>query len=252
MARGGACVSGYFCEGCEQDAVDDGVFDDPYIMTRGGHSFEFHIAGAKLKLESGQSTSGRARSSVDGDSIGFCDGAFANVTGFASLGPHPGAGSVAGAYVEWDYDRRQCMPKIGYLSAGTRLLPFHDLASRDDIDDLENRINATSQATLALARDYVRDNQRAVQEALGVLGLAEDRFQDALDDFGESQVAARDTFAAGVSSELATAVDAVSATLGAVAECAAQGMLYAGEDGCIAPFAAAAEGCDENSIGRTR
>jgi len=163
VGRGGNCITGEDCDVCAGSAVE-AHFDEPYIASKGGHLFEMHVAGAKLTLESGQSTPGSADASADGAGVGRCDG----------------------QYVSWDSARQQCMPDVEYMTAGTRVLRFNALASRKDLaeatqwirqasQDLETRVNSTLGGLNSIARAFVSGNQDDI-----------DRIQAQTDDIHQS------------------------------------------------------------------
>merc|ERR1711964_6311 len=125
-------------------------FVEPFLSTRGGSEFRVNVAGATLTLQSGQTMAGE--SSTTDDDGGFCDG----------------------SYVQWDFSKGRCVPKIEYMAAGTRLLPFHDLASKTELEglrstlfseyaELEERIQSTMSDAVASATDVVSSNQRDIQ-----------------------------------------------------------------------------------------
>jgi len=112
-----------------------------------------HVQGASLTLEADQSSTSRAQGAV-----GFCDG----------------------SYVEWDHEKDQCVPKIEYLAAGSRLLPVHGIASRADLsrvqesltelmDRLEARMHTTASGVVQATESVLAESQGNLDEVSSII-----------------------------------------------------------------------------------
>merc|ERR1711881_25988 len=135
------------------EAQGGGHRQDPYISTADGHRMVVHVQGASLTLEADQSSGSRSQGAV-----GFCDG----------------------SYVEWDHEKDQCVPKIEFLAAGSRLLPVHGIASRADIsrvqeslielmDRLEARMHTTASGVVQATEVVLAESQGNLDEVSAII-----------------------------------------------------------------------------------
>ena len=124
---------------------------------------------------------------------------------------------MPGDFVQWDYVRRQCMPKVDFLAAGSRVLPFHDIASKSElvafqesvIADarlVEDRMTNTIANAVTRASEIVAANQETVTAVVDMLSTWQDELSEQLESIEETL---QDTLVEQLDGTIASAESAI-------------------------------------------